>query len=373
MRWQKLIIIGAVVSIITGCGSTTSGTPPTQSNINVPEAYQVMADFDIISQYDANQMAKSGKMALAKNVGNFKTSVAGQLTNNGSMFAGFAIAQFFGGGVSLMDFFNPAVAFRSTAHANNLNKTYMFLPVDADCNKECANDKLISITQKIAEYTAENYARHLHEIGKREYRPIDVGKVEQVKYDLIFRKMGAFSRVSWAYDVVFSDIEEPYSDELNTATFLAVYDADFIYVNGQKYYGSRVSSSESFNVYLRLLGWPETKVRDNSMILAMARASKEDKFIYIDTIRDYPKLPNGEYKVGKGVQSRVLGDFMIKDGKYIQLGIYPHPDNHFKDLDKMNYLDVKIGHALDDLVEEVLAEEAASSSGGAMTPSSETD
>jgi hypothetical protein len=374
MRWQKLIIIGAVVSIITGCGSTTSGTAPAQSNINVPEAYQVMADFDIISQSDANRMAKSGKMALTQNINNFNTSVVGQLSNSGSMFIGYGIAQLFGGGVSLMDFFNPAVGFQSTAYKNKLQKPYLFIPVDRKCDEECVNKKLLDITDSIAKHMAENYARQLDALGIRPYEPITVSSAKEIEPESQFKKWDLFSGdTARAYDVTFSGIDEKYADELNQLNILNVIDGGFFYVNGQRYYGSKISTTDNYAIFLRLIGFPEAQMRDNSLVLGMVKASEEHDFIYISTLRAFLKNDEGKYAAGSNVKTRSLGDFMIKNGKYTQLGIYSHPDNQLQGLDTMNHLNVKIGHALDDLVEEVLAEEAASSSGGAMTPSSDTD
>ncbi len=368
----KYLITGCIfILFMGGCSSTQNLSNDKKQHITVPEAYQVMADFGIISQYDANQMAKTGKMALAKNINNFNSSVAGQLTNNGSMLAGFAIAQLFGGGVSLSSFFNPSLAFRSTAHKNKLTKPYLFIPVDDLCDEVCAENKLIEITHTIAKYYAENYARQIARMENRAYEPLRVGKAEEVKYEFGKGVTTLWGSPSKSYDANISGLTKKHEKVLNDKTILSKANADFFRINGQRFYGSRISTVDNFRIALGLRGWPEQNVRDNSLVLGMVKASEEHDFIYIETLRGFPKTPDGRYTSGHGEFVNSIGDFMIKGGKYIQLGIYTHPDNQLKDLDKMNHLGVQIKHALDDLVPEVLEEAGSSSNEIKMTASSE--
>lgn len=111
MKKSLISIITASAIVLAGCGSTTKTVNPdlvsNETPPAMPESYQTMIDFGIIDKYEANQVVNGQREALSNNLGEFRESALGQLTDGGDMFIGFAIAQLFGGGVALTDFFNP--------------------------------------------------------------------------------------------------------------------------------------------------------------------------------------------------------------------------------------------------------------------------
>ena len=344
MKKSLLALIAASMCLV-GCGSTDneidpeliSNTPPPK----MPESYQTMVDFRIISKSDANKVVNGQRQTVQNKMGEFRTSAAGQLTDDGKMFVGFGLAQLFGGGVSLGNFFNPYALLRSTAHENHLKKSFFWVKVDDDCDEECGYQKIYDVLTLAAQYSADNFMRmRAKYLDGVEYEPAEIAplKVVDAKFSKINILMQKLSK-SYMTDIInldrkwdFLEIDRP---------FFSVYDADFITVNGKRYFGSRVTTGELFTARFHRLGQHKNWPFDNSLTLGLAKATETypgtifietQNFVQQRSVEDPDKFINP-----------CQGDLMVTQGKVTFMHLFPHcaPVN----IDKSNLINAQVHDA----------------------------
>ena len=298
MKKSLISIITASAIVLAGCGSTTKTVNPdlvsNETPPAMPESYQTMIDFGIIDKYEANQVVNGQREALSNNLGEFRESALGQLTDGGDMFIGFAIAQLFGGGVALTDFFNPLAMFRSPKHQNHLKKSFFWVEVDDDCDEECGYQKIYDILTLAAQLYANNYIQLAKRMDKNNelnlgdgpatIKPLEVIEAKGSKQNIFFEKISK----SYLTDII--ELPAEYDALEKKRPFFTVWEADFTTVNGKRYFGSRVTTKELFTVNFHRIGQYSSWFYDNSQTFGLAKASETyPDFIYIETQNFVPQ------------------------------------------------------------------------------------
>ena len=321
----SLLALTAIALLLAGCGSTDKGVNPdlvsNETPPQMPESYQTMVDFRIISESDANKVVNGQRQTIENKMANFRGSVAGQLTNDGKMFVGFGLAQLFGGGVALTDFFSPLALLRSTAHENHLTKSFFWVEVDDDCDEECGYQKMYDVLSLAAQHYADNYLKLLSskidgiDPGPAILKPLEVVDPPSPKLNMLLQS------VSKSYKTDILNLDEQYDVLGNGRPFFTVWDADFITVKGKRYFGSRVTTAELFTVQFHRIGQYSSWWYDNSQTFGLAKASETyPDFIYIETQNfvDQDSADNPGERMRK-----CQGDLMITKGKVTFMHLFP--------------------------------------------------
>lgn len=323
---KSLVIPVMLVLILTACSSTENNDPQLVTNAPpvMPESYQTMVDFGIISKNEAMQVVNGQRKAVSDNFYQFKESALGQLTDGGDMFLGFAIAQLFGGGVSLTDFFNPLALFRSNNHENHLKKTFFWVEVEEDCDRECGYKKIHDIVSLAAKEQTKNLVL-LSEKGivERDWKlaqdvesPISEVEVYGAKKTLF----GENKSKSYSNNLLV--MPSNYDSFDRVRPILSVWDADFIRVNGKRYFGSKVTTRETFTASLHRMGQYYRWDYDNSQTLAFAKASEVyPNFILIETQNCISQFPIGSRET---IVKTCQGDLVITKGKATFMNLFAH-------------------------------------------------
>lgn len=351
---KKLLSILALNTtlLLSGCASTDKNTgadaPPT-----MPESYQTMVDFGIIKEYQALEIVKGQRKALSDNFYRFQESAFGQLTDDGNMFVGFGIAQLLGGGVSLMDFFNPLSMLGGNNHKNHFKKTFFWVEVEEDCDKACAEQKV----EKIVELAAKEHSKNLLLLNKEmdtEYKWEKNPDAESAIREDVVRgaKKSFFGKVlskSYINELLITpDGYDPYYTFLHG--FFSLWDGDFTEVNGKRYYGSRVTTTDYFTASLHRMGQHFRWDYDNSKTLGFAKASETfPDFILVETQNCISEVPLGTR--GKVLRSSIVrgcqGDLMITKGKVTYMHLFPKSTQ--KNLEMSNMIGAKIHDAREEI------------------------
>ena len=341
----------AIALAMTGCGSTENvavDAPAIIQHPELPESYQTLVDFGILDKRDAELVVLGYQKSIRERSASLGSSALSQVTDDGNMFAGFFLAQLFGGGVSLTDFFTPYSLFQNPVHKNLLAKTYFFVEVDEDCDEDCGQQKMYDILSLASQHAANNYLQLLDEFGDVPYQKPDIAplKVETAasgtKVNMLLQPL------SKSYTTDIKNLTGHYDLWEGGLPFFTQWDSGFQTVNGKRYFGSLVSRSESYSGRIHRKGHYEWWVYDNSMTLGMAKASETyPEMIYIETRNMYPQVHAKTRQVFEGCQ----GDLMITQGKLTYTHLFP--ECPALEIGVSNKLNVTIH----DAVSEVLSEE----------------
>lgn len=354
MNESHLVLITITMLVITGCSSTqpnTNSVKEVSAPPVMPESYQTMVDFGIVSENEAKRVVNGQRKALSDNIYEFKESALGQVTDGGNMFVGFGIAQLLGGGVSLSDFFNPLSMLRGTNHENHFKKTFFWVEVEEECEKACAEQKM----KDIVELAAKEHSRNLLLLNKKidsEYKWEKNSEAKEVvREDTVYgAKKTLFGKVlskSYINELVITP--EGYDSYDNIHAFFSLWDGDFINVKGKRYYGSRVTTKDYFTASMHRMGQHFRWDYDNSKTLGFAKASETyPDFILIETQNCISEFPLGSRdKIVRGCQ----GDLMISNGKVTYMHLFPKSTQ--KNLEMSNM----IGAEIHDAREEIFTKE----------------
>lgn len=350
---KKSLVIPVMLGLIlTACSSTeTSDSQPVAiAPPAMPESYQTMVDFGIISEKEAMQVVNGQRKALSDNFYQFKESALGQITDGGDMFLGFAIAQLFGGGVALTDFFNPLALFRGNRYENHLKKTFFWVEVEEGCDRECGYKKIYDIVSLAAKEQAKNLVllsekgivKHKWDINKESESPIREFEAYGTKKSFF----GESVSKSYANNIlVMPEGYEPYSVE---RSFFSLWDADFIYVDGKRYFGSKVTTKEFFTATLNRMGNYYRWDYDNSQTLGFAKASETyPDFILIETQLCYSQK---DINFNNNIVEACQGDLVIADGKVTYMHLLPRSKS--RNLQESNMINANIHDARTEIFTE---------------------
>ncbi|NDW15182.1 hypothetical protein GTQ48_06575 [Alteromonas genovensis] len=351
---KSLILSGMLGILLTACSSTDNADSQSVTNAPpaMPESYQTMVDFGIISKNDAMQVVNGQRKALSNNFYRFKESALGQVTDGGDMFLGFAIAQLFGGGVALTDFFNPLALFRGNRYENHLKKTFFWVEVEEDCDRECGYKKVYDIVSLAAKEHTKNLVllsengvvEHDWKMNKELESPIREFEAYGTKKSFF----GETLSKSYANDLlIMPEGYEPYSVE---RSFFSLWDADFIYVNGKRYFGSKVTTKEFFTATLHRMGNYYRWDYDNSQTLGFAKASETyPNFVLIETQICYAQRDISYRNTNESVEA-CQGDLVIADGKVTYTHLLAR--SSARNLQKSNMINAKIHDARTEIFTE---------------------
>ncbi|MCQ8850551.1 hypothetical protein NQT74_18370 [Alteromonas stellipolaris] len=354
MKLSLVSFVTATLIILYGCGSTPDTVQPDKIGITappaIPQSYQTMVDFGIINASDANEVVNGQRTALSNNLGKFRESALGQLTDGGDMFLGFAIAQLFGGGVSLTDFFNPLSMFRGNQYENHLKKTFFWVEVDENCDRECAFKKIKKIVASAATAHTENLIK-ISEKGDSQFnwkRNYDA-KTAVREIDVFGTKKTFFGKKlskSYANNLVI--MPEDYDSYKREKAFFTIWDAEFKTVNGKRYFGSKITTRESFTASLHRMGNYFRWEYDNSQTLGFAKASETyPDFILIETQNCISQFP---FRSRDKVIRTCQGDLLINGGKVTYMHLFP--DSNTVRLQDSNLINAKIHDARSEIFTE---------------------
>lgn len=324
---KKSLILPTMFGLfLTACGSTEKTGSQAVNNAPpaMPESYQTMVDFGIISKNDAMQVVNGQRKALSDNFYRFKESALGQVTDGGDMFLGFAIAQLFGGGVALTDFFNPLSMFRSNNHENHLKKTFFWVEVEEDCDRECGYQKIYDIVSLAAKEQTKNLVL-LSEKGivEHDWKMANDIKSPISEVEVYGAKKTLFGKnLSKSYSNNLLIMPADYDSFDRVRPLLSVWDADFVTVNGKRYFGSRVTTRETFTASLHRMGQHYRWDYDNSQTLGFAKASEiYPDFILIETQNCISQFPIGSRET---IVKTCQGDLVISKGKVTYMNLFAH-------------------------------------------------
>ncbi|WP_420935472.1 hypothetical protein ACOJR9_06300 [Alteromonas sp. A081] len=349
---KSLILSGMLGILLTACSSTDNADsqPVTNAPPAMPESYQTMVDFGIISKSDAMQVVNGQRKALSDNFYRFKESALGQVTDGGDMFLGFAIAQLFGGGVALTDFFNPLSMFRSNNHENHLKKTFFWVEVEEGCDRQCGYKKIYDIVSLAAKEQTKNLVL-LSESGIVEHNwkmtedvesPISEVEVYGAKKTLLGKNL------SKSYSNNLLIIPQNYDSFDRVRPLLSVWDADFINVNGKRYFGSKVTTRETFTASLHRMGQHYRWDYDNSQTFGFAKASEVyPDFILIETQNCISQFPIGSRET---IVRTCQGDLVISKGKVTYMNLFAHSEQ--VKMTESNMINAKIHDARTEIFTE---------------------
>ncbi len=367
---KKSLILPAMFGLfLTACSSTENTDSQTVTNAPpaMPESYQTMVDFGIISKNDAMQVVNGQRKALSDNFYRFKESALGQVTDGGDMFLGFAIAQLFGGGVALTDFFNPLSMFRSNNHENHLKKTFFWVEVEEDCDRECGYQKIYDIVSLAAKEQTKNLVllsekgivEHDWKMAQDVESPISEVEVYGAKKTLFNENL------SKSYSNNLLIMPTNYDSFDRVRPLLSVWDADFITVNGKRYFGSRVTTRETFTASLHRMGQHYRWDYDNSQTLGFAKASEVyPNFILIETQNCISQFPIGSRET---IVKTCQGDLVISKGKATYMNLFAHSGQ--VKMTESNMINAKIHDARTEIFTEQEWEELFEKNNGEETVS----
>lgn len=350
---QKSHVILAMFTILlTACSSTDKPSPQAVTNAPpvMPESYQTMVDFGIISKNDAMQVVNGQRKALSDNFYRFKESALGQVTDGGNMFLGFAVAQLFGGGVALTDFFNPLSMFRSNNHENHLKKTFFWVEVEEDCDRECGYRKIQRIVSVAAAEQTKNLVlmsengivQHDWKMAQGVESPISEVEVYGAKKTLFGKNLSK----SYSNNLLITP--QDYDSYDRERPILSVWDADFITVNGKRYFGSKVTTAETFTASLHRMGQQYRWDYDNSQTLGFAKASEVfPDFILIETQNCISEFPIGSRET---ISRACQGDLVISNGKVTYMNLFANSEQ--VKMTESNMVDAKIHDARTEIFTE---------------------
>ncbi|WP_338455112.1 hypothetical protein [uncultured Alteromonas sp.] len=343
---KKSLILPAMFGfLLTACSSTdnTDSQLVTNAPPAMPESYQTMVDFGIISENDAMQVVNGQRKALSDNFYRFKESALGQVTDGGDMFLGFAIAKLFGGGVALTDFFNPLALFRSNNHENHLKKTYFWVEVEEDCDRECGYQKIYDIVSLAAKEQTNNLVNLVDKgVVEHDWRLNEDAELPINEFETYGSKKTLFGKnLSKSYANELLIMPEGYDSFESKRPFLSVWDADFITVKGKRYFGSRVTTKETFTASLHRMGNYYRWDYDNSQTLGFAKASETyPNFILIETQNCISQFPIG---TRERIVKTCQGDLIITKGKVTYMSLFAH--SGLARIEESNMINAKVHDA----------------------------